>query len=822
MKLAFRSSCATIALVLVVGALSFSQAQTPSATPDPFVAQLTSSTAGTINNPFGSFAGDISGNGRFVVIESNGDISTEKTASRNNADGNREIFLFDYAQRRIFQITDTRNLQKIAGPTPTPTPTPSASPTPIPAPTPADYTNVDVEVSNNRPFLSTNGRWIVFSSNAATPFSFDGNANRATLLADGNQELFLYFIPATTAIDLSSGAEAPFVDLTTGSFTQITNTPASRLPTPGSASVSPWVADDNRDGTVNDNASVVSFVSTRNLTGSNADANPEVFVYIRAGGTITQVTNTTTGTPLAPIFSANPSLSGSGAALAFVSNANISAGSSSSNPDGNAEVYLATVNTTTGASTVTRQVTRTKTDSTGSTVNIFSFGRRISRDGNFLAFESLADDPKADGSIKTIHGTFVYDVALDTFTQVGLRPTNSQDILRFPTFTDYDSALKPASVVFASFLNFRPDGTFPEAGKESEGLNSGGSPQVYLAPLPATSTGPFTRLTTIASGGRLIGMRPFLSNSRNRMAFSLEARELGGGNSDGSTEVYYQLTPPVSSQPTATLSLFTGASEMPVAVPSASPTPTPSPAPLIVPGLAPGELAIARATVPLAPSAASVPNNAASYAGRSPALPIELNGVSLSIGGAAAGIYSVSATEISFVVPIGMVPNTSTVASYPVVINIHNDATPLAGTAIRGTLVITAAQPDIFTVTNSFGTNRASVCNVTNSLTVGCLGEPFSVTSNDSTGTPVPTVLEIMLTGVRNVTRSTITVRIGTTDITTEANIVFVGPTDLPGFDKVDVRLPAALAGVGDVPVIVTVGTASSRPAASAPRIRIN
>jgi hypothetical protein len=136
-KLAFRSSCAVVALLLVAGALFSAQAQTPSSTPDPFLAQITSSPAGAPFNTFGSFAGDISANGRFVVIESNGDIATEKTAARNNADGNREIFLFDYAQRRIFQITDTKNLQKIPA-SPTPTPTPSASPTPTPAPTPAE------------------------------------------------------------------------------------------------------------------------------------------------------------------------------------------------------------------------------------------------------------------------------------------------------------------------------------------------------------------------------------------------------------------------------------------------------------------------------------------------------------------------------------------------------------------------------------------------------------------------------------------------------------------------------------------------------------
>lgn len=820
-KQAFRSLCAAVALMLLAGALSLVQAQTPSSTPDPFVAQVTFSTAGAITNPFASFAGDISANGRFVVIESNGDIATEKTPARNNADGNREIFLLDYAQRRIFQITNTTNAQIIPAsptptPTPTPTPSPSASPTPTPGPTAADLSTVAVEVSNNRPVLSANGRWIVFSSNASTPGSFDGNANRAALLADGNQEVFLFFIPATTTVDLASGAEAPFVDLAAGTFTQVTNTPASRLPQPGSTSISPFVADDNRDATVNDNASVVSFVSTRNLAGTNSDFNPEVFVFIRASGTTTQVTNTPAGTTVAPVFNENPSLSGSGSVVAFISNANISAGGSSGNADGNAEIYLGSVNTSTGATTVTRQVTKTKTDATGATVNILSFGNRVSRDGNMIAFESLANDPKADGSITQVYVTFVYDISLDTFTQVGPRTTTTQDILHFPTFTDYDPVtLKPASVAFASFLNFRPDGTIPEAGKESEGLNNtNGAPQVFLAPIPVASTGPFTRLTNIPAGSTILGVRPFLSQTRRRLAFSLGSRELGEGNPDGSSEVYYQLSPPVTSEPTASISLFTGASEIPVV----SPSPAPGPSPFVVTGLAPGELAIARATVPLAPSPASVPNNAASELTRSPALPVELNGVSLSINGAAAGLYSVSPTQINFVVPIGMIPNTGT-ATYPIVINIHDDVA-VTGTAIRGTLVIVSTQPDIFTTANGPG-GRAIICNVTNSLVPNCVPEPFSLTSLDETNTLVPTKLEIHLTGVRNATASQVTVTIGTTDITGSA-ILFVGPNGImPGLDFIKLQLPATLTTGDDLPVIVKVGTATSRPADSASQTKI-
>ena len=128
MKQALGILCAAFVLLFIYSALSSGppssgQAPAPSATPDPFVVQLTSSPT----SRFASFVGDISANGRFVVVESNGDIATEKSA-RNNADGNREIFLIDYAQRRIFQITNTRNVPKpAASPTPTPSPSPSVA-----------------------------------------------------------------------------------------------------------------------------------------------------------------------------------------------------------------------------------------------------------------------------------------------------------------------------------------------------------------------------------------------------------------------------------------------------------------------------------------------------------------------------------------------------------------------------------------------------------------------------------------------------------------------------------------------------------------------
>lgn len=787
MKQAFRLSCAAAFLVLLLLGASVSlQAQT---TPDPFVAQVTTSA----NN---SFANDMSGNGRFVVIESTGNIATDKSV-HNNADGNREIFLFDYAQRKIFQITDTTSAR-----VDTSKPALSSS-------TSIDFSNVKVEVSNNRPTLSNNGRWIAFSSNASTPGSFDGDANSAALVADGNQEMFLYFIPATTTVDLSNGADAPFVDLSTGTFTQITNTAASRTPKAGTATSSPFVAFDNRDAAVNDNASFVAFVSTRSLVGTNnQDANPEIFIYNRTAGTITQLTATSSTTPSNPIFNENPSLSGSGSVIAFISNANISAGGSTNNADTNAEIYLGSFDGTVAA--VTRQVTRTTSPFAGVGVNYLPPGRRLSRDGNLVAFESLAD-LSGNSSIQSNTTVFIYNVSTSGFTQVGPRATNSS-AFRFPTFTDYNASLQPATIVFASPLNFKADGTIPTTA--ADGLNPAGAYQIFSAPIATPNT--FTRLTnTPAPASAFVPpeIQPFPSNVRQRIAFSMGGTELGGGNFETvpSVETFYLVSRQGTDAAGATVSFFTGASERPVV--------TPSPTPPAVSSLSPGMLAIVRSATPLAPSNQAA--DSASESTRRPPLPIELNGVSVSINSAAAGLYFVSPGQINFVLPLGLAPTTGT-NTYPVVINNN-------GTTIRSTIQIVIANPDIFTLTNSFGSNRASVLNVTNPLSAGS-PEPFNVTTTyiNSSGQVVtePTILRVFLTGVRRITdKSQVTVRIGTTDLTGAA-IVQIAPSDLPGTDQIDVTLPASLAGAGDVPVIVTITvggtTFTSRDATTAPRIRIN
>jgi uncharacterized protein (TIGR03437 family) len=779
----------------------------------------------------------MSGNGRFVVIESEGDISTERTNARNNADGNPEIFLFDYAQRRVFQITNTKSALK------------SATGSPV------DPSNIDVQIANLRPVISHDGKFIVFVSNAysdadpsLSPKNFDGNANATALKNDGNTEVFIYQIPDSPPADLTSGEEAPDVDLANGTLKRVTSTPASATPRAGATNVSPFFALDNNSPAVNDDASLIAFTSQAKLgiTSGNPDGNKEIFLCKNPADAMTrtfiQVTTTadkppTSSNPLGTlIFNDNPSLSGSGTRLTFISNADINTTESASD-QGNGEIYAATFDgsSVSNLAPLTKTPLETRAGFEGVSVNLLSPGRRMSRDGNLIAFESTAvfnANGTLNGSLATTTGLYIVNISTigtpsfaPVFTQIASRPLSDQsDVgLRFPVFTG-DST----RIVWTSNLNLKTDGT-AVANTDTTGLNPTRNAQIYTAPVATPNQ--LSRLTNLNTGS-FVAIQAFPADDVRRVSLS-STGELGGGNPDRLSEVFYLLTPAVTSEtpapsPTpaaspAPVSFFTGASNRAVVAPSPSPTPPD------VTGLAPGMLGITRSTLTLAPAQREVDKNNAHETKRRPPLPIELNGVSVSVSGSAAGLFFVAPNQINFVVPVGL---SSSTTAQPVVI--FNN-----GALIRTSLVLNPTQPDIFTSTNGPG-GRAAVLNVTNPC-IAPPGEPFMVMTMRPVGSgsgdctspnteTVPTRLLIMLTGVRNATSAQVTVRIGTTDIvgtadTTTGPIKSVGASLTPGFDQIIVELPASLAGAGDVPIIVTVttsaGSFSSRPADTAPHITI-
>ena len=830
-----------IAVIAFFGSLTSISAQA-----DSVVAQLTSSASE-------SFAGGISGDGRLIVFESTANIATENP---RNADGNREIFLFDYAQRRIFQITDTRSLR-------------------IDLTLAFSSANTKVLVTNARPVISNDGRWIAFSSNATTstpttpnatnpgsfnPENFNPVAPATTpenpILSDGNTEMWLYQVPAVASVNLSAGDELAVTDLSAGTFTRVTNTLPSRVPLAGSASNAPIIGDDNRDASISDNGNYIAFTSNRNAdTVNNGNtgtaANDEIFTYARLLNKINQITITPRGTILDPILNLTPTISGNGLRVAFQSNADKPiAGIAESNADRNYEVFYADLDATGAVSSTgaKKQVTVTSRVSAGDVVNILDFGRRMSRDGRYIALDSYADlQGENNGTNYASFALYLYDtqiVATTTtasFRRIGPRSdadatATGGDVAHYGGFTDTNANGTPGTLVFETRENIIASGTVSATNDAGLNPNSARPSQLYAYPLnvPATSAN-FVRLTTFPTPStNTAPTQPITSNSIQRLTFNLASTEIGTGNNDLNTEAYYFLLPTTTARSNVRTELFTGASRRivsaspvptpsPTATPSPTPTPTTTPSPTPTPtpqtppavqGVSPGMLVTLDYNQGINNSV--VPRTAVGSLSRRLTLPIELSGVTMTINGVAVGLKAVNQREITFVVPPAL-SSQLTGTAYPFIVN-------SSGTVFRGAITIVPANPDVFTFSPLPAPNgRARIFNITNTV---FRTEPFSVTTlRLRGGRRVPTVLRLFLTGVEgvplNTANVTTVIRIGSSMITPSTAAILREP----GIYSLDFTLPAELLGAGDVPVIVSITaggvTFQSRLDDTAPRVRI-
>lgn len=822
-------------IITLLANLSLVSAQTA----DSVIGQITSSARE-------SFVSGISGDGRLVVFESTGNLATENP---RNIDANREVFLFDYAQRRIYQITDTRSLL---------TDTTKASNL---------GSNIKVEIANIRPVISNDGRWIAFGSNATIAFpgtstvapivsttnpgSFDANAYTNStggnnLTNDGNTEMWLYQIPALAPVgSLSSGSEIAPTDLSGGAFLRVTNTVASSAPAAATATVNATIADDNREASLNNDGGYLAFISTRDLAptiggvnNASPNNNDEVFTFVRSTGATAQVTQTTRGTISSPIFNGNPSISGNGLRVAFLSNGNnpVAGMTGGANADGNVEIFYTDLNAagqpvatagTTGNGLIGKQITNTTRTTAGQVLNVFNLGRRMSLDGRFIALDSYADLANENaGANQTSFALYVYDTAASSFRRFGPRSDADAgaaggDVRHYPGFTDYDSATgAPQTLVFETRLNIKTDGTIPATAADGLNPDAARPTQIYSSPLAAATS--FTRLTKFPATSAFIGStQPIPSNRLRRMSFTIGLTEIGTGNSDLANEVYYLLIPTVTATSTTSLNFFTGASRqtvsaspVPTPAPGTTPTPSPSPTPVTpsaVQGVSPGMLAI----VNYGAGAPVTAQTAVGSLDRRFTLPIELSNVSITVNGAAAGIKSVAPGEAVFVVPPAL--NAVTAGTiYPIVINDN-------GTQYKGSLTLVPARPDVFTFSNIAAPNgRARIYNATNRVLTT---EPFTVTTvKIKGGVRTATVFRLFLTGVESVPASAFSIRVG--DQTVSGAAILTGAVlREPGVYSVDFTLPAALSGKGDLPIIVTVtgGGVSyqSRLDDTAPRFRI-
>ena len=296
------------------------------------------------------------------------------------------------------------------------------------------------------------------------------------------------------------------------------------------------------------------------------------------------------------------------------------------NTDNSLEVFYADVDSSGSPSGIKKQVTQTTPATAGAVVNIFNFGKRMSRDGRYIGFDSFAELENA-GAIQTSFATYIYDSqtpvttpATNPFIRVLPRSdadsaATGGDLRRFPTFTDYTNGTAPDTLVFETRMNITATGTVPTTAADGLNPDPVRPAQVYSLPISTLrSAQSFKRLTKLPAPSLFLAViQPFTSNSVKRMTFNISRTEPGTGNFDLLAEAFYLLTPEaITEQSTANLSFLTGASRIPVsaspvptpsptATPTATPTPSPSATPVATPtpqtppavqGISPGMLAI--------------------------------------------------------------------------------------------------------------------------------------------------------------------------------------------------------------------------------------
>lgn len=252
----------------------------------------------------------------------------------------------------------------------------------------------------------------------------------------------------------------------------------------------------NTQPTIDEDASVVAFVSNADYNGTNGDMGSEIFVY--QAGTITQATNV--AAPLDFRHAANPDLSLTGQWLVFESSADLTGG----NPDWNREIFR--LDRQTGTLT---QIT--------STTNCDNRGPTVRADGSRIAFDTTCTDLtagfNADGNREVVlwsGGTIEYrETTGCTNSDASIAPNNGSWI-GFVSDCNHDNNNGDGNV---ELFHWR-------------GRSNSAPDQVTVSSLASGHT---NQLPASEDNGRFV---TFLSNA-----------DYTGNNADGNLEVFrYQRT----------------------------------------------------------------------------------------------------------------------------------------------------------------------------------------------------------------------------------------------------------------------------------------
>lgn len=667
--------------------------------------------------------------GKRIVFESINDYTGE------NADLNNEIFVYDIDLRRVIQITKTENLKD-----------------------PADETKITLNVRNNTPVISGDGRSIVFTSNARLTDAAND---------EGNQEIYLAFMPR---------------DSTTPSFTRITDT--------GNNADGEEIKEifTNYQPVVNADGTRIAFVSTRrafralengtgpftvSLEGANRDlqpdANGEIFVYDVTAKVYRQVTisrdeEATVGFTVRG-FNSSPQLSGNGQRLVFVSAFNYPGANANKNADFNGEIHLYEVG---DAANTFRQLTETTGTAAvpfNQPVNVLaSFTRAFDFSGNKLVFES-AGDLTGSNADKT-RELYLADLsgAQPSYRQVTNQATAELATSDFAFLPSLNGA--GTMITFNSTINLVPAAT-----SSTTTDNGDRSKEIFSYDIAAsTPSAPKFRQLTFTP------VADFLIDQRTNATFSF-------GNDIGDRFIFnyfaVQLAPNLNFVPEIFEQRI-----LPVTMTNMQEAKTANAASFDATQVARNSIAAIFGTQ-LANTTASAPT---------PDLPFEIEGVHVTVKGLAAQIQFVSPGQINFIVPQGVGDGDA------VDFTINNN-----GLLSSGKAKIVTAAPGLFTLTSDGAGTAAAQCGAIIDLEVEEGEEPKQefVFSNPpcSVGTEARANFLILYgTGWRNVGGSS-TVTLGE-DVLTP---VFSGAQGFfIGLDQINLTLPLSAMGKGELDVKVT------------------
>lgn len=688
-------------------------------------------------NVIGTYVRSVSHDGKRIAFDSINDYNGR------NVDSNTEIWVYDVDSRTPIMITDTKNLTD-----------------------PADATKVTRTINNVTPVLSGDGTKVVFMS----------NADLAGANEDANYEVYM--------ADLPRGA-------TTATITRLTNTGAD---TTGETVKEIF---NNFTPTINDNGSVVAFLSTRRtfnaVTGgpsqftalkegpnnADPDGNAELFLLDVPGRRYSQVTATrdvdATVNFTVRGFNGTPHLSGDGRTLAFISGFNFPGANANKNTDFNGEIYLYKAGD--AANTVTQITDTTVADTTDGPVvpqltqagffiknpsapmNLLPADTRpLNRDGSLITFESAGNFDS--GNADKTREVWLYN----TGTRAYRRITTNTTVANFKAPTQDELAkvdynMRPSinstgtHITFASVLNITP--ATPSSVRTD---NADASREVFRFDLVAGKARQisFGGLSGLVLDQRDVGLSPQIDSTGNVITFSQEANLLAP-RATAITEQFQALIRTVSS---------TNATEVKMA----------NAASFEATQVARGSIVAAFGTQ-LAGGTASA---------SSAALPTLLNGVSVTVDNIAAGIIFVSAGQVNFVLPSGVANGDA------VTININNN-----GVLSTGKVKVVDGAPGVFSANGTGKGVSTAQCGRVSPDGLGFVQTqaPCSV-GNESQAD----LLVIYGTGWRNVTG--LQVKIG--DVTLTPSFSGAQP-DFDGLDQINVNLSKDLADKKDLEITVTI-----------------